>query len=143
MLWVHLDRVQLLHRFIKIVRMVRLWVALAVILGALIIFALVDAIMIDPKRTRGVSKPAWVILIIVLPVVGALLWLTVGRGRKSSVRKQQGQQVAPDDDPAFTGSSASGTNISDMDARIRDLEEQLKALDDETFPGEEGKRDDG
>lgn len=123
--------------------MVRLWVALAVILGALIIFALVDAIMIDPKRTRGVSKPAWVILIVVLPVVGALLWLTVGRARKSSARKQQGRQLAPDDDPAFTGSGASGKNISDMDARIRDLEEQLRALDDETFPGEEGKRDDG
>lgn len=104
-----------------------------VVVVAFVLFALVDAAMSDPKRARGVSKPIWVILIVLLPLAGAILWFTVGkaRGREKVV-------LAPDDDPAFNtgGSGVAGSPINDMDARLRDLEEQLASLDDETYPGE-------
>lgn len=113
--------------------MVRFWIIAIVVAVAFILFALVDAAMSDPKRVRGVSKPIWVILIVLLPFAGAMLWFTVGKARG-----RENVALAPDDDPAFASpGSAPGLPINDMDARLRDLEEQLKALDDETYPGEE------
>ena len=114
--------------------MVRFWIIAVVVVVAAIIFALVDAAMSDPKRVRGVSKPVWIILIVLLPLAGAILWFTVGKARGS-------QSLAPDDDPNFASANGSkpAPPITDMDARLRDLEAQLKALDDEKYPGEEGR----
>lgn len=104
-----------------------------VVVVAFVLFALVDAAMSDPKRARGVSKPIWVILIVLLPLAGAILWFTVGKARG-----RETVTLAPDDDPTFSagGSGVAGAPIHDMDARLRDLEAQLKSLDDETYPGE-------
>src|SRR5699024_9854977 len=45
---------------------------------------------------------AWVTLIIVLPVVGALLWLTIARASEAtSTPAQRPMPQAPDDDPDF------------------------------------------
>lgn len=112
--------------------MVRFWIIAVVVGVALILFALVDAAMSDPKRVRGVNKPIWVVLIVLLPIVGALLWFIIGKARG-----RQTTTLAPDDDPSFSSSKAAAAPINDMDARLRDLEEQLKALDDEIYPGEE------
>jgi hypothetical protein len=115
--------------------MVRLWIIGIVIVIAFVLFALIDAAMSDPKRVRGVSKPIWVILIVLLPLAGAVLWFTVGKARRRETRR-----LAPDDDPSFTGRGRpGGASDTEMDARLKDLEEQLKALDEETFPGEEKK----
>lgn len=113
--------------------MVRFWIIAAVVVVAFVLFALVDAAMSDPKRARGVSKPIWVILIVLLPLAGAILWFTVGKARG-----RETVALAPDDDPTFSsvGSGVAGAPIHDMDARLRDLEAQLKSLDDETYPGE-------
>lgn len=70
------------------------------VLIALTVFALVDAILIDRFRVRGVPKGVWVVLILILPGIGALLWFLVGRGRKGSGGNGR-RSVAPDDDPDF------------------------------------------
>jgi hypothetical protein len=41
--------------------------------------ALVDIITTDDHRVRGLPKWGWVILVILLPLIGALLWLGIGR----------------------------------------------------------------
>ena len=75
------------------------------------------------------SKPLWIVIVLVLPVIGGLLWLVVGRARRSAVHATR----APDDDPEFLGRI--GT-ISDQDERIRRLEEELAMLDaEEAFDG--------
>jgi hypothetical protein len=113
--------------------MVRFWIIGIVVVVAFVLFALIDAAMSDPKRVRGVSKPIWVILIVLLPLAGAVLWFTVGKARG-----REKTRIAPDDDPSFTGRGRpSAESEAEMDARLKDLEEQLKALDEETFPGEE------
>lgn len=111
--------------------MVRFVIIGIVIAVAFTLYALVDAAMSDPARARGVSKPVWVVLIVVLPVIGAILWFTIGKGRGPLPKPVR----APDDDPRFTG-----TNLSDaeLEAHVRELEDRLRELDEETFPGEEG-----
>lgn len=104
--------------------MVRIMIPVALVLLAFWIFSILDCAMQAPTRHRGVSKPAWILIVILLPVVGGVLWFTVGRSRASSVRSAP----APDDDPAFLGRIGS---ISDQDERIRRLEEELAALDAE------------
>lgn len=111
--------------------MVRFVIIGVVIAVAFILYALVDAAMTDASRARGVPKPVWVVLVVVLPVIGALLWFTIGKGRAAA---SPAAGPAPDDDPRFTGAKLSDAEME----RLRELEERLQALDAETFPGEPG-----
>lgn len=87
------------------------------------VYAVVDAAMLAKDRVRGLPRPAWIVLIMVLPLVGLVLWFTIGRG--PVVPKPR--PVAPEDSPMFL----SENERADQDARIRELEEQLLALDAE------------
>lgn len=107
--------------------MVRFAIIGAVVGVALILYALVDAAMSDPARARGVSKPVWVVIIVLLPVIGALLWFLIGKGRGSVPAKVK----APDDDPLFAGSQLTPDEI---DAHVAELEARLRELDNEVFP---------
>jgi len=88
------------------------------------VFTIVDCALQPPTRHRGVGKPIWILIVVIIPVLGGILWLAIGRVRKSAVRVYQ----APDDDPEFLGRIGS---ISDQDERIRRLEEELALLDSE------------
>ncbi|MGO2141529.1 MAG: PLD nuclease N-terminal domain-containing protein [Leucobacter sp.] len=111
--------------------MVRFIIIGAVIAVAFTLYSLVDAAMTDHSRARGVSKPVWIVIIVLLPVIGAVLWLMIGKGSPTSGPGAQ-QRLAPDDDPRFTG-----RQLSDAERdSLRDLEARLKELDNETFPGE-------
>jgi len=105
--------------------MARVLIPLALLLIAFWIFSIVDCALQPPTRHRGVSKPVWLLIVILLPVIGGALWFIVGRSAPSAAA--QGTR-APDDDPEFLGRI--GT-VSDQDERIRRLEAELAALDDE------------
>lgn len=107
--------------------MVRFAIIGVVVGVALVLYALVDAAMSDPARARGVSKPVWVVLIVVLPVIGAILWFVIGKGRGPAPVATR----APDDDPRFTGTRLSPQEI---DAHVEELEARLRELDNEVFP---------
>lgn len=111
--------------------MARVFIVGIVIAVAFTLYALVDAAMTDHSRARGVPKPVWIVLIVVLPVVGGLLWLFIGKGAAAAAAPRRAS--APDDDPRFTGSRLSD---AELEAHMRDLEARLKELDEETFPGE-------
>lgn len=104
--------------------MVRALFILIPVVTAFWIFTIVDCAVQPPTRHRGVSKPAWIAIVVLIPVLGGILWLAVGRVRKSAVTVYQ----APDDDPEFLGSLGA---MSDQDERIRRLEEELALLDSE------------
>jgi hypothetical protein len=73
-----------------------------ILLVALTVFAIVDAVMTPKQQLPG--KGWWVVVIVLLPVVGPLAWLTVGRrARRASGGGSSGPTppVAPDDDPDF------------------------------------------
>ncbi|MFC8679986.1 PLDc N-terminal domain-containing protein [Microbacterium ureisolvens] len=104
--------------------MPRVLLILALVATAFWVFTIVDCAVQPPTRHRGVSKPVWLLIVVLLPVLGGLLWLIVGRVRASAVAARR----APDDDPEFLGRI--GT-LSDQDERIRRLEEELAQLDSE------------
>ena len=73
-----------------------------VIVLVIFVYALVDVIRTDGNQTRGISKPAWIIVMILLPLLGAILWFIFGRPYgKPSAKPVRRQPTAPDDDPEF------------------------------------------
>jgi hypothetical protein len=103
---------------------VRVLLISALVLTAFWVFTIVDCAVQPPTRHRGVSKPIWVLIVVLIPVLGGILWLTVGRSRHAI----KGVARAPDDDPEFLGRIGA---VSDQDERIRRLEEELAQLDAE------------
>jgi uncharacterized small protein (DUF1192 family) len=98
------------------------------------VFSIVDCAIQPPSRHRGVSKGAWLAIVVLMPVLGGVLWFVLGRARK----QKPGRVIAPDDDPSFLGTLK---GLSDQDERIRLLEEELARLDSEgdapgTAPGD-------
>ena len=111
--------------------MVRVYIVVGLIIVALSIYAAIDSLMTDKRRTRGLPKPIWVMVILFLPVIGAVLWFTLGkdRGTSSGVKRQ----TAPDDDPEFLKRLGSQ---KEQEERIRRLEQELADLDDDSTPKE-------
>lgn len=109
--------------------MARLLVVLGGILVAFTIFSVIDLLMTEKARVRALNKPLWAIVILILPGLGGILWLALGKARGGS--GTTAQRIAPDDDPAFL----KGLNKDrDQDERIRRLEQELSELDDDSKP---------
>jgi hypothetical protein len=90
------------------------------------VFALVDLALIDRTRVRAFPKWVWIVVIVVVPFIGAILWFLVGHGW--SRRGGERRVIAPDDDPSFL------KNLSrdeEQNERIRRLEQELAELDDD------------
>jgi hypothetical protein len=80
--------------------MLRVVVVVAVLV--VFVYGLVDVIRTDRRQTKGISKPAWIVVQIVLPVIGAVLWFLIGRPRGTGPSPvSYSHPVAPDDDPDF------------------------------------------
>jgi len=112
--------------------MTRVLLPLAVIAVAFYVFALVDLALIDRSRARGLAKPAWIVVVLLFPIVGAVLWFAVGRirlrdiGGGSSFDRRG--PIAPDDDPAFLNRLG---REKDLEDRLEQLEQELRDLDDD------------
>ena len=77
-------------------------VVVAVAILVVFVYGLIDVIRTDSRQTKGISKPAWIVVQIVLPVIGAILWFLIGRPRGTApARPTYSHTVAPDDDPDF------------------------------------------
>ncbi|MGK2853891.1 MAG: PLD nuclease N-terminal domain-containing protein [Microbacteriaceae bacterium] len=117
-------------------RVVLTGLVIAVVVG-LMIYALVDVLRSDPNSRRAVPKLLWVLIVVLAPVVGSVLWLVVSRKGSGSVEPLTRRSVAPDDDPDFLRGIE---RDHAQDERIRLLEEQLSEHDDPDSPS--GKSDD-
>jgi len=101
------------------------------IYAAVTIYSIVDIVLIERYRVRALPKIVWAIIVIVIPIVGAVLWFLLGRQRLSDagtggfVRRGP---AAPDDDPDFLRKLS---REQEQEERIRDLEERLRQIDDD------------
>jgi hypothetical protein len=97
------------------------------IYAAITIYSIVDIALIERSRVRALPKIIWVIVVIVLPIVGAVLWFLLGRERLSD-RGARRVPRAPDDDPEFLRQLS---REQQQEERIRQLEERLREIDDD------------
>ncbi|MDO5495878.1 MAG: PLD nuclease N-terminal domain-containing protein [bacterium] len=89
-------------------------IAPVILAVAVWIYGVIDCAMTPENRMpRGLSKPIWLLIILLVPVIGALAWLGVkwvaatgrtvpGSGRSTPPRRPKRKgPMAPDDDPEF------------------------------------------
>ncbi len=118
--------------------MLRVVVVVAVLV--VFVYGLVDVIRTDPRQTKGISKPAWIVVQIVLPVIGAILWFLIGRPRGTApVRTNYSHPIAPDDDPDFLRNLELRRRKQAEADRLKKLKDELdakerKAADDKGTP---------
>jgi len=110
--------------------MIRLAIPLAVIAIAFYIFSIIDVVLTPVERVRALKKWIWIVLILVLPIIGGLLWFIIGKDRAAGGRTEP-RTIAPDDDPSFLEQL---DRDEERDARIAELEKQLAELDDDDDP---------
>lgn len=75
------------------------------LLVAFTIYAAVDCIQTEESRQRNLPKLAWVVLILLFPPIGGIVWFVAGRPRGPYAGRQgpRGPSAprGPDDDPDF------------------------------------------
>jgi len=75
-----------------------------VVAVGLLVYCLLDCAQTPQGSVRTLPKAAWVLIILIVPVIGPIGWLLAGRANGSSHRGGQpprrGPQ-GPDDDPDF------------------------------------------
>lgn len=111
-------------------------VALGLVSLFLMAYAVLDAATSRPQDVRGLPKALWLVVIVLLPVLGAVLWFVAGRPRPGSPRSVPrvlppagGPTSSPDDDEAFLRELRRRA-----DEQRRRAEEQRRS---------EGRRDEG
>lgn len=117
-------------------------------LGLLLtIGALIDIIRADSWAVRHLDKSIWIIIVILLPLIGSVLWFAIGRDYGQSI------DLGSFGDPRRREASASGEGDAgegtterelaalereierhEQDDRIRRLEAKLRARPGETTP---------
>ncbi|HYN28273.1 MAG TPA: PLDc N-terminal domain-containing protein [Dermatophilaceae bacterium] len=72
---------------------------------ALTIYCFLDCVQTDGARVQALPKNAWLLVIVLLPLLGALGWLLAGRPRGTPrggpTRRGPAPPRGPDDDPDF------------------------------------------
>jgi hypothetical protein len=111
--------------------MARLLFGLGIAAVIFTIYAVADCAFFDRSRVRGLPRGWWIVVILLVPIIGGLLWFIIGRGRANRVGPSRGGTVAPDDDVEFL------RHLRDDAAqqeRIRRMEQELADLDADDTP---------
>lgn len=72
-------------------------------LVGVIIYALIDCIRTEHQRVRGLPKPLWAAAIVLFPLIGAVLWLVLGKTGAAATGASTAQRApsSPDDDEDY------------------------------------------
>ncbi len=101
-----------------------MYIVFSALVLLLMVAALADMITLDQSRVKHLPKMAWIIIVILIPMVGGALWFAVGR-----------QYAAPSDRGSFGDprrwAKPAPANGSRPDLSVRDAEAELAALDRE------------
>jgi hypothetical protein len=112
---------------------------------ALIIYCLIDCIQTPADEVRNLPKVVWILLILLIPIVGPVVWLVAGRPQRGPKRQvpwpstqtagfpeyERPRPTGPDDDPEFLQEMKRGNDEQEQLLRrweedLREREERLR-----------------
>ena len=106
------------------------------------IFCIFDVISSEPELVRNLPKLVWLLIVIIVPDVGSIAWLILGRPRGAALapgatwsRPPRAQRtpgpVGPEDSPHFLKSIDEQRRLKAWEDDLRRREEELKRKDDD------------
>ncbi|TMK20079.1 MAG: PLDc_N domain-containing protein [Actinobacteria bacterium] len=117
--------------------------AFGVLLLAIWVFAIFDVIKTDRELCRNLPKELWLLLVIILPDVGAIAWFIMGRPVNARFRPGSTESrapgsfwatpskaIGPEDSPEFMKSAE--------ERRLRAWEEELRRREEDIRRREQG-----
>lgn len=117
--------------------------ALPFLIGLILcIFCVIDAIQTRDDRVRNLPKIAWIILILLFPLVGSIAWLVAGRPKR-----EPRQTWAPPGFPEYDRPGRAASTNPDDDAeflrkvRERAEEQRRKYAEEKRKAEEQGEQD--
>lgn len=78
--------------------MFRLWLVIGFLAAVFYVYSIVSVCLSDRLGVRGLPKAAWIVVVVIFPIIGAALWFWVGKVDPGT------RMVAPDDDSEFLAS---------------------------------------
>ncbi len=113
----------------------------------LMVGALIDIIRAESWAIRHLDKSIWIIIVILLPLIGSILWFAIGRDYGQSIDLGSfGDPRRREASISGDGNAGEGTTERELaalereieryeqDDRLRRLEAKLRARPDETTP---------
>src|SRR5688500_10069446 len=123
--------------------MPRLLIPLIIVSLGVMIYALIEAFSTPSDRTRIMPKGIWIVVIILIPLIGGVLWLSFGNENAYLASTVQGfnqttgpaRPSNPDDDEEFSRSldihRAQDGRAVELDKRERELRLREEELDED------------
>lgn len=136
-------------------------VLLFLVVMALVVWALFEILQTDSREIRRLSKPLWVLIVVLLTLPGALAWFFLGRpkvpvgtpgqrgpeahapGRMRPAGRGYVSRPAPDDDPEFLHRLSMQAEHQKMLRRLEqdfDSAKPSEPASDDADPPEDGSR---
>jgi len=105
------------------------------------VWAILDVISTDSAVARNLPKMTWLIIVIVLPDIGAIAWLLLGRPERASWRPGSTDYAAPrrpvglEDSPGYrAGPEVSDRRSEELNQELERWEREQKAKDAASSP---------
>jgi hypothetical protein len=107
----------------------------ALVLFVFWIWALFDCIATDGALCRNLPKGVWLILVLLLPDIGAVAWLLLGRPEKAHWRpgstdySARHRPIGPEDQPHYSATAETPElRSADLERRLDEWEAEQRAL---------------
>lgn len=105
-----------------------MYVLLSLLVLVLFVGALVDIIMRDQSLVRYLPKLVWILLVILLPSVGSILWFALGREyRRPDHRDVVVHPIRREEDDTPPMSSPGTFGVRNTEAELAALEREVAA----------------
>ena len=120
--------------------MLRVIIPLGIVGVGLIIYSLIECTRTPRHRVRVMSKGVWLTVILLVPFIGAGLWLGFGRAKRSGPGAAPKQPSSPDDDPNFLQNLEIQRRQKQREEELRRKEDELKTSERKDSAGTAGER---
>lgn len=95
------------------------------------VFCIFDVIRSDEPLVRNLPKMIWLFLVVLIPPVGPIAWLVLGRpqterSQSASPRQAGTEPIGPEDSPKFMSALEERKRLERWEKELRRREEKLR-----------------